>query len=103
MKIAEHGPDLASLQELVDSLPAFIFTNRPDGYLDYCNQRMLEYLGVPLEALEGWRWGAVVHPDDVAELTAKWQGSLASGEPFECEARMRRGGGGVRGERTRGG
>jgi hypothetical protein len=24
MKIAEHGPDLASLQELVDSVPALI-------------------------------------------------------------------------------
>jgi hypothetical protein len=44
MKIAEPGPDLAIPQKLVDSLPAFIFANRPDGYLDYCNQRMLEYL-----------------------------------------------------------
>ena len=96
MKIGEHGPDLASLQKLVDSLPAFIFTNRPDGYLDYCNQHMLEYLGVPFEALEGWRWGAVVHPDDVAEVTARWQASVASGEPFECEARVRRADGAYR-------
>ena len=50
MKTAEHGQDLASLQALVDSLPAFIFTNRPDGHLDYCNQHVLEYLGVPFEA-----------------------------------------------------
>jgi formate hydrogenlyase transcriptional activator len=90
MKIGEHGPDLAILQRLVDSLPAFIFTNRPDGYLDYCNQRMLEYLGVSFEALEGWGWGGVVHPDDVAEVTARWQASVTSGEPYECEARVRR-------------
>jgi PAS domain S-box-containing protein len=96
MKIAEPGSDLARLQQLVDSLPAFIFTNRPDGYLDYCNQRMLEYLGLPFEALEGWKWGAVVHPDDVAEVTARWQASVASGEPFECEARMRRADGAYR-------
>src|SRR5258705_3517581 len=96
MEIGELGPDLASLQKLVDSLPAFIFTNRPDGYLDYCNQRMLEYLGVPFEALEGWKWGAVVHPDDVAEVTARWQASLSSGEPFECEARVRRADGAYR-------
>jgi len=96
MKIGEHGLDLAIPLKLVDSLPAFIFTKRPDGYLDYCNQRMLEYLGVPFEALEGWRWGAVVHPDDVAEVTAKWQTSLASGEPFECEARVRRADGAYR-------
>ena len=90
MKIAEHGTDLASLQKLVDSLPAFIFANRADGYLDYCNRHMLEYLGVPFEALEGSKWGAVVHPDDLGEVTARLQATLASGEPFDCEARVRR-------------
>jgi PAS domain S-box-containing protein len=93
---AKQDSDLVSLQKLVDSLPAFIFTNRPDGYLDYCNQRMLEYLGLPFEALEGWKWGAVVHSDDVPEVTARWQASLASGEPFECEARVRRADGAYR-------
>jgi PAS domain S-box-containing protein len=93
---AKQDSDLVSLQKLVDSFPGFIFTNRPDGYLDYCNQSMLEYLGVPFEALEGWRWGAVVHSDDVAEVTARWQASLASGEPFECEARVRRADGAYR-------
>jgi hypothetical protein len=29
MKIAEHGPNLASLQELVDSVPALVHTARP--------------------------------------------------------------------------
>ena len=90
MKTPEHGSDLASLQKLVDSLPALIFANRPDGYLDFCNQRMLDYVGLPFEDLEGWKWGVVVHPDDVTPLTERWQASLASGEPFECEARVRR-------------
>src|SRR6185295_6927963 len=57
---------------------------------------MLEYLGLPFEALEGWRWGAVVHPDDVAEVTARWQAALTSGNPFECEARVRRADGAYR-------
>ena len=92
----KQDSDLVSLQQLVDSFPGFIFTNRPDGYLDYCNRRMLEYLGVRFEALEGWRWGAVVHSDDVAAVTARWQASLASGEPFECEARVRRADGAYR-------
>jgi PAS domain S-box-containing protein len=92
----KQDSDLVSLQKLVDALPAFIFTNRPDGYLDYCNRHMLEYLGVPFEAVEGWRWGALIHSDDVAEVTARWQASLASGEPFECEARVRRADGAYR-------
>ena len=33
---------------------------------------------------------AAVHPDDVSGLAAKWQAILASGEPGETEARLRR-------------
>ncbi len=70
MKIAEHGPDFASLRVLVDSLPALIHTGLPDGYLDFFNQRWLEFVGLRLEDLEGWKWTAAVHPDDVTGLVA---------------------------------
>src|SRR5882724_7975994 len=96
MKIPEHGPDLASLRELVDSLPALIHTGLPDGYLDFFNQRWLEFVGLRLEDLEGWKWTATVHPDDVTGLVARWRACLASGEPLECEARVRRADGGYR-------
>ncbi len=90
MKIPEHGPDLASLRELVDSLPALIHTGLPDGYLDFFNQRWLDFVGLRLEDLEGWKWTAAVHPDDVTGLAARWRACLASGEPLEFEARVRR-------------
>src|SRR5438874_1037528 len=90
MKIAEHGPDFASLRVLVDSLPALIHTGLPDGYLDFFNQRWLEFVGLRLENLEGWKWTAAVHPDDVTGLVAGWRACLASGEPLEFEARVRR-------------
>src|SRR5713226_4655961 len=90
MKIAEHGPNLASLQELVDSVPALIHTARPDGAIDFFNQRWLEFVGLRLEDLEGWKWTAAVHPDDVDVLVAKWRACLVSGEPFEFESRVRR-------------
>jgi hypothetical protein len=47
MKIPEHA-DLATLRELVDSLPALIHTGLPDGYLDFFNQRWLEFVGLRL-------------------------------------------------------
>jgi PAS domain S-box-containing protein len=96
MKIAEHGPDLASLQELVDSVPALIHTARPDGAIDFFNRRWLEFVGLRLEDLEGWKWTAAVHPDDVSALVAKWRACLASGEPFEFESRVRRADGAYR-------
>src|SRR5712671_2596585 len=96
MKIAEHGPSLASLQELVDSVPALIHTSRPDGSIDFFNERWLEYVGLRLEDLEGWKWTAAVHPDDVSALVAKWRVCLVSGESFELESRVRRADGAYR-------
>src|SRR6476469_670090 len=56
MKIAEHGPDLASLQQLVDSVPALIHTARPDGSIAFFNQCWLEFVGLRLEDLEDRKW-----------------------------------------------
>ncbi|SRR5260370_30036052 len=77
-------------QLLIDSIPALIHTSLPDGYLDYFNQRWLEYVGLRLEDVEGWQWTNSIHPDDVAGMVEKWRACLASGEVFEYKARMRR-------------
>src|SRR6266403_5506513 len=90
MKVADHGPDVASLRALIDSLPALIHTGRPDGYLDFFNQRWLQFVGLRLEELEGWKWTSAVHQDDVAAFIASWRACLASGEPLGFEARVRR-------------
>src|SRR5580658_10383623 len=75
---------------VIDTAPAMLHSARPDGYLDFFNRRWLEYLGVSLDDLLGWRWTGVIHPDDLAQLVDKWQTSLATGRPFEAEARLRR-------------
>src|SRR5260370_37078979 len=96
MKVADHGPDVANLRALIDSLPALIHAGRPDGYLDFFNQRWLQFVGLRLEELEGWKWTSTVHRDDVAAFIASWRACLASGEPLGFEARVRREDGGVR-------
>jgi formate hydrogenlyase transcriptional activator len=77
-------------QLLIDSAPALIHTSLPDGYLDFFNQSWLEYVGRPLEDLQGWKWTAVIHPDDVEGIVEVWRASLASGKPFLYETRVRR-------------
>ena len=52
-----------TLRLVIDTTPALIHTGRPDGYLDYFNQRWLEFLGLPLEEVCGWRWTGAVHPE----------------------------------------
>ena len=80
----------ADLQLLIDSIPALIHTSLPNGYLDYFNQRWLDYVGLALEDLQGWKWTNAIHPDDVAGIVEKWRACLASGEGFEYKARVRR-------------
>jgi PAS domain S-box-containing protein len=79
-----------NIQLLVDSIPALIHTSRPDGYLDYFNKPWLEFLGATLEQVSGWNWTAFIHPEDVDGIVAKWRASLATGEIFEYETRVRR-------------
>src|SRR5438309_2027485 len=78
------------LRLIIDTTPALIHTSRPDGYLDYFNKRWVEYLGVSLDDVEGWKWTASVHPDDVAGIVDKWRTCLASEEIFGYETRVRR-------------
>jgi len=80
----------SDLQLLVDSAPSLIHTGRPDGHLDFFNQTWLRYVGRSLEDLQGWKWTAFIHPDDVEAIVEKWRASLANGEPFLHEARVRR-------------
>jgi PAS domain S-box-containing protein len=79
-----------SLRLLIDTTPALLHTALPDGSLDFLNQRWLEYVGLSLTDLLGWRWTAAIHPKDVEEFVDKWRAALKSGEPFVAESRVRR-------------
>src|SRR5579862_3439641 len=87
---AVRRDDTSDLQLLVDSAPSLIHTSRPDGYLDFFNQTWLTFVGRPVEDLEGWKWTAFIHPEDVEAIVEKWRASLASGEPFLLESRVLR-------------
>jgi PAS domain S-box-containing protein len=82
--------EFPDLQLLIDSTPGLIHTSLPDGYLDFFNQTWLKYVGRSLEELQGWKWTAAIHPDDVEGIVQEWRASLASGNPFLYEARVRR-------------
>ncbi len=75
---------------VIDVTPALIFSARPDGYLDYFNDRWLEWLGVPIDAVAGWGWIELIHPDDREEHVRRWRVAVASGTPAISEARVRR-------------
>jgi PAS domain S-box-containing protein len=78
------------LRQILDSSPALIHTGRPDGYLDFFNRTWCKFVGKPVEELYGWEWTSSVHPDDIGVLLEKWRESIATGDPLETEARVRR-------------
>lgn len=74
---------------LADSIPQQIWTSSPDGQLDYVNKVVVDFFGVDEAELLGQRWLERVHPDDVDEAVARWGDSIASGDPYEVEFRLR--------------
>jgi PAS domain S-box-containing protein len=79
----------AQYRFLADAIPVQVWTATPDGLLDYVNQRAEEYFGAPMSALVGNAWQQFVHPDDIESAGANWARSLATGEPYEVEFRLR--------------
>ena len=78
------------LKSAMDATPALIHTALPNGDIDYFNQAWLDYLGLPMDDVIGWKWTACVHPEDVAGIVGTWRASLADGKPFIFENRVRR-------------
>ena len=78
------------LRRVIDTIPAHVWSTRPDGSVDFINQRWLESTGLSVQDALGWDWASVVHPEDLARFVAEWRAALAAGEPMESEARLRR-------------
>src|SRR5712664_2764571 len=78
------------LSRVVDALPGLVWTAFPDGEIDFLNHRWCEYTGLSVDEGSGQGWLTAVHPDDLPGLVERWRSVLASGEPREMEARLRR-------------
>lgn len=83
-------------QLLIDSVPTLVHSGLPDGYLEFFSQSWLKYAGLSWEDLPGWKWTALIHPDDVDKFLEEWPSALASGTRAVHEARIRRADGGYR-------
>jgi PAS domain S-box-containing protein len=73
---------------LAEVLPHPIWTSRPDGLLDYISRRGIEDTGLPVG--DASQWQRAVHPEDLPRMNERWQHSVATGEPYETEVRIRR-------------
>ena len=79
-----------NLRLIVDTIPALAWSARPDGSAEFFNQNYLEFIGLSAENARDWGWTTALHPDDLDGLAADWRRIIASDEPGEAEARLRR-------------
>ena len=77
------------LLDVIEAIPTMAFITLADGGSVWVNRRWVEYTGLSVDSTSGGGWRSTVHPDDFDGHINKWQASIASGEPFENEARHR--------------
>lgn len=74
---------------LADTMPQMVWSTQPDGFHDYYNARWYEYTGVPDGSTDGEAWNGMFHQDDQDRAWALWRHSLATGDPYQIEYRLR--------------
>jgi PAS domain S-box-containing protein len=75
---------------MLDAIPTMAWSALPDGSVEAANPRWFEYTGLSPEEARSLGWKAAVHADDLETMMIKGRALLASGQPGEIEARMRR-------------
>ena len=75
---------------IIDTVPAQLWTESPEGIVDFVNRRWVDYTGMTLEQAVGWGWTNMVHPDDIEQVLSKWRTLISEGKPREIESRLRR-------------
>ncbi|MFP4100991.1 PAS domain S-box protein [Coleofasciculus sp.] len=80
-------------QDLAEAMPQIVWIADATGNINYWNQRWYEYTGLSEAESMGVSGVSRVHPDDRDRTLAQWRQSVANGESFEIEYRIRRGDG----------
>src|SRR5262245_43292743 len=83
-------------RKLAESLPQHVWTCRADGTCDYISPQYVAYTGIPEAKQLGFDWLQQIHPDDREPLFAAWNRTVATGEPYDVEYRIRRNDGAYR-------
>ena len=80
----------ARFETITDALPQMVWAARPDGRHDYYNRRWYEYTGVQPRDGNVKAWRVLFRSDDLARAMSAWRHSLATGECYQAEYRLRR-------------
>jgi PAS domain S-box-containing protein len=85
---AERRESERRYRNLAEAVPHVVWTARPDGTVDYLNQRWFEYTGIPSGEIGGG-WYVGVHAEDLARSREAWSEARRVGRAYEFEVRLR--------------
>ncbi len=74
---------------LAEATPQIVWTADPRGMITYLNERWTALTGMTRTEALGYGWCAVVHRDDLAELSSGWRIARDGGDDFEAVCRLR--------------
>jgi PAS domain S-box-containing protein len=78
------------LRQIMEAVPAFVWSTDPDGEPTHMNQRLLDYSGMRFEEFKRLGWEALVHPDDFPETARAFYQAIHAGTPHQWVTRLRR-------------
>lgn len=75
-------------KNLADTIPQIVWTAKPDGEVDYFNERWYELSGLPKDEIHIKNWKEIVHKDDLKNIEETWKRNIETGELHEVEYRL---------------
>jgi len=76
-----------NLRQLTETIPEMLWSATPDGGIDYCNTRFLEYTGFSMSEVRVDGWQKTIHPDDAVRVAPVWMSCIATGAAYRVEVR----------------
>jgi PAS domain S-box-containing protein len=78
----------ARFRQLADAMPQIVWTARPDGEIDYFNERCYQLAECSRAEDPEQTWRSIVHPDDLRRSQDGWAESVRCGASYEIEIRI---------------
>ncbi len=89
LSASSQSSDARRLLFLVDTITDIVWEANLEGEIVYANRHWYEYIGLEPEDSIANSWKEYLHPDDSESANRAWEHSLATGESFEVEYRLK--------------
>jgi PAS domain S-box-containing protein len=85
-----HRESEYKLRQIIEAVPALLWSTGTDGEPTHVNQRLLDYSGMRFEEFKRVGWEAFVHPDDFPETARAFYHAIHTGTSYQGVMRLRR-------------